>query len=82
MFLSDNCHVNNSGGDSTRIQQLIECPREYKHQFLLYAATHTHTYIDKHTYGSTDARRCQETTMKLMKNKNVKKIKKIILNQN
>ncbi|XP_049441734.1 sarcolemma associated protein a isoform X1 [Epinephelus fuscoguttatus] len=22
----DNCHVNNSGGDSTRIQQLIECP--------------------------------------------------------
>uniref|UniRef100_A0A665U191 Sarcolemmal membrane-associated protein n=2 Tax=Carangaria TaxID=1489904 RepID=A0A665U191_ECHNA len=30
VFLSDNCHVNNSGGDSTRIQQLIECPREYK----------------------------------------------------
>uniref|UniRef100_A0A3Q4HAA0 Sarcolemmal membrane-associated protein n=1 Tax=Neolamprologus brichardi TaxID=32507 RepID=A0A3Q4HAA0_NEOBR len=25
--LQDNCHVNNSGGDSTRIQQLIECPR-------------------------------------------------------
>uniref|UniRef100_A0A8C6TEZ4 Sarcolemmal membrane-associated protein n=1 Tax=Neogobius melanostomus TaxID=47308 RepID=A0A8C6TEZ4_9GOBI len=25
----DNCHLNNSGGDSTRIQQLIECPREY-----------------------------------------------------
>uniref|UniRef100_A0A3B4ZN03 Sarcolemma associated protein n=1 Tax=Stegastes partitus TaxID=144197 RepID=A0A3B4ZN03_9TELE len=24
--LQDNCHVNNSGGDSTRIQQLIECP--------------------------------------------------------
>ncbi|XP_037605164.1 sarcolemma associated protein a isoform X5 [Sebastes umbrosus] len=22
----NNCHVNNSGGDSTRIQQLIECP--------------------------------------------------------
>ncbi|XP_037345771.2 sarcolemma associated protein a isoform X4 [Pungitius pungitius] len=22
----DNCHVNNSGGDSTRMQQLIECP--------------------------------------------------------
>ncbi|XP_045931562.1 sarcolemma associated protein a isoform X9 [Micropterus dolomieu] len=22
----DNCHVNNSGGDSTRIQQFIECP--------------------------------------------------------
>ncbi|XP_072296055.1 sarcolemma associated protein a isoform X7 [Eucyclogobius newberryi] len=22
----DNCHLNNSGGDSTRIQQLIECP--------------------------------------------------------
>ncbi|XP_040014485.1 sarcolemma associated protein a isoform X4 [Xiphias gladius] len=22
----DNCHVNSSGGDSTRIQQLIECP--------------------------------------------------------
>ncbi|XP_028260960.1 sarcolemma associated protein a isoform X1 [Parambassis ranga] len=22
----DNCHINNSGGDSTRIQQLIECP--------------------------------------------------------
>ncbi|XP_029907606.1 sarcolemma associated protein a isoform X2 [Myripristis murdjan] len=22
----DNCHVNNSGGDCTRIQQLIECP--------------------------------------------------------
>ncbi|KAM9800662.1 sarcolemma associated protein a isoform X8 [Syngnathus typhle] len=22
----DNCHVNNSGGDTTRIQQLIECP--------------------------------------------------------
>lgn len=22
----DNCHVNNSGGDSTRTQQLIECP--------------------------------------------------------
>uniref|UniRef100_A0A8C4DHN5 Sarcolemmal membrane-associated protein n=1 Tax=Dicentrarchus labrax TaxID=13489 RepID=A0A8C4DHN5_DICLA len=33
--LQDNCHVNNSGGDSTRIQQLIECPREYKHSFLL-----------------------------------------------
>ncbi|XP_077428579.1 sarcolemma associated protein a isoform X3 [Vanacampus margaritifer] len=26
VFLSDNCHVNNSGGDTTRIQQLIECP--------------------------------------------------------
>ncbi|XP_044066222.1 sarcolemma associated protein a isoform X2 [Siniperca chuatsi] len=24
--IDDNCHVNNSGGDSTRIQQLIECP--------------------------------------------------------
>ncbi|XP_051270006.1 sarcolemma associated protein a isoform X2 [Dicentrarchus labrax] len=24
--IHDNCHVNNSGGDSTRIQQLIECP--------------------------------------------------------
>ncbi|XP_078103747.1 sarcolemma associated protein a isoform X3 [Sander vitreus] len=24
--VDDNCHVNNSGGDSTRIQQLIECP--------------------------------------------------------
>ncbi|XP_041639087.1 sarcolemma associated protein a isoform X1 [Cheilinus undulatus] len=24
--VNDNCHVNNSGGDSTRIQQLIECP--------------------------------------------------------
>ncbi|XP_033829683.1 sarcolemma associated protein a isoform X9 [Periophthalmus magnuspinnatus] len=24
--LQDNCHLNNSGGDSTRIQQLIECP--------------------------------------------------------
>ncbi|XP_060924961.1 sarcolemma associated protein a isoform X1 [Limanda limanda] len=23
--IDDNCHVNNSGGDSTRIQQLIEC---------------------------------------------------------
>ncbi|XP_019734968.1 sarcolemma associated protein a isoform X3 [Hippocampus comes] len=22
----DNCHINNSGGDTTRIQQLIECP--------------------------------------------------------
>uniref|UniRef100_A0A4W6FUI3 Sarcolemmal membrane-associated protein n=1 Tax=Lates calcarifer TaxID=8187 RepID=A0A4W6FUI3_LATCA len=46
--LQDNCHVNNSGGDSTRIQQLIECPREYKHPFLLYAATHSH--IQKLTY--------------------------------
>ncbi|KAF7664187.1 hypothetical protein LDENG_00185970 [Lucifuga dentata] len=25
-YQDDNCHVNNSGGDSTRIQQLIECP--------------------------------------------------------
>ncbi|XP_040014490.1 sarcolemma associated protein a isoform X9 [Xiphias gladius] len=24
--IDDNCHVNSSGGDSTRIQQLIECP--------------------------------------------------------
>ncbi|KAM9800659.1 sarcolemma associated protein a isoform X2 [Syngnathus typhle] len=24
--VDDNCHVNNSGGDTTRIQQLIECP--------------------------------------------------------
>ncbi|XP_045931556.1 sarcolemma associated protein a isoform X3 [Micropterus dolomieu] len=24
--IDDNCHVNNSGGDSTRIQQFIECP--------------------------------------------------------
>ncbi|XP_075880929.1 sarcolemma associated protein a isoform X2 [Nelusetta ayraudi] len=24
--IHDNCHVHNSGGDSTRIQQLIECP--------------------------------------------------------
>ncbi|XP_051932357.1 sarcolemma associated protein a isoform X2 [Hippocampus zosterae] len=24
--LDDNCHINNSGGDTTRIQQLIECP--------------------------------------------------------
>ncbi|XP_056293616.1 sarcolemma associated protein a isoform X2 [Pseudoliparis swirei] len=24
--VDDNCHVNNSGGDSTRTQQLIECP--------------------------------------------------------
>ncbi|XP_037345767.2 sarcolemma associated protein a isoform X1 [Pungitius pungitius] len=24
--VDDNCHVNNSGGDSTRMQQLIECP--------------------------------------------------------
>uniref|UniRef100_A0A3P9MUT3 Sarcolemmal membrane-associated protein n=1 Tax=Poecilia reticulata TaxID=8081 RepID=A0A3P9MUT3_POERE len=28
--LQDNCHVN-SGEDSTRIPQLIECPREYHH---------------------------------------------------
>uniref|UniRef100_A0A8C7ZLB3 Sarcolemmal membrane-associated protein n=1 Tax=Oryzias sinensis TaxID=183150 RepID=A0A8C7ZLB3_9TELE len=34
VFLSDNCHVNNSGGESTRIQQLIECQREYKLLFL------------------------------------------------
>uniref|UniRef100_A0A7N6BRN8 Sarcolemmal membrane-associated protein n=1 Tax=Anabas testudineus TaxID=64144 RepID=A0A7N6BRN8_ANATE len=37
--LQDNCHVN-SGGDSTRIQQLIECPREYKYPILLYAHAH------------------------------------------
>ncbi|XP_077384896.1 sarcolemma associated protein a isoform X3 [Festucalex cinctus] len=24
--VDDNCHVNNSGGDTTRMQQLIECP--------------------------------------------------------
>ncbi|XP_061689036.1 sarcolemma associated protein a isoform X1 [Syngnathoides biaculeatus] len=24
--MDDNCHLNNSGGDATRIQQLIECP--------------------------------------------------------
>ncbi|XP_019734965.1 sarcolemma associated protein a isoform X1 [Hippocampus comes] len=24
--VDDNCHINNSGGDTTRIQQLIECP--------------------------------------------------------
>lgn len=46
MFLSDNCHVNNSGGDSTRIQHLIECPREYKHPILLSPAhTHRCTYV-------------------------------------
>uniref|UniRef100_A0A3Q3WZ92 Sarcolemmal membrane-associated protein n=1 Tax=Mola mola TaxID=94237 RepID=A0A3Q3WZ92_MOLML len=41
--LQDNCHVNNSGGDSTRIQHLIECPREYKHPILLSPA-HTHRW--------------------------------------
>lgn len=49
-FLSDNCHVNNSGGDSTRIQQLIECPREYKHHSC-WSLLHKHT--QKHTQVQT-----------------------------
>uniref|UniRef100_A0A669B6K5 Sarcolemmal membrane-associated protein n=1 Tax=Oreochromis niloticus TaxID=8128 RepID=A0A669B6K5_ORENI len=50
--LQDNCHVNNSGGDSTRIQQLIECPREYKHPFLLYTETlFPHNFLYFLPYG-------------------------------
>lgn len=40
LFPSDNCHVN-SGEDSTRIPQLIECPREYHHAFLLSSSMST-----------------------------------------
>uniref|UniRef100_A0A8C6MGC0 Sarcolemmal membrane-associated protein n=1 Tax=Nothobranchius furzeri TaxID=105023 RepID=A0A8C6MGC0_NOTFU len=39
--LQDNCHVNNSGGDSPRTPQLIECPREYKHALQMFTDTHS-----------------------------------------